>query len=564
MLYSLHVEHMAVIQSADVDLSRGFTAFTGETGAGKSVMIAGLSLLLGMKADREIIRTGETTALVSALFGDLSEGVLAALSELAVYPDDEGNILVQRTVSRDGPSQVRMNGRSVGLAVLKAVMPQLLSIHGQNDTHALSEPESHRVLLDAYAENEEYLRRYGEQYEIYEGVRREMQTLSAQMHERERRIEMLQYQLKDIDAVSPHEGEEEELVDRKVKLKSSERILKNTDFAFRALRGSEKGSVGYLLDRTAAALSQIADVIPPCAEYAERLRDMAYQVTDIAEEVYAVREDIEGEGREDINDIEERLDRISKLKRKYGLTVKDILAYKEKAEQELQALENADDRIRELEARKKAAYREAEAAAAVLHERRTGAAKQLEAQVKETLAFLDMPKVVFFASIKEDYKGGERVLLPSGCDRVEFYISANSGADPQPMAKIASGGELARIMLSLKCALADKQSVSTLIFDEIDAGVSGKTARKIGMKLRELSRTVQVLCVTHSAQIASLSDAHLLIQKTDENGTATTCIRPLDRDGRLAELSRILGGLEVTEAQHRAAEDMLLAADAEA
>ena len=195
---------------------------------------------------------------------------------------------------------------------------------------------------------------------------------------------------------------------------------------------------------------------------------------------------------------------------------------------------------------------------------RRSAARTLTAKVTENLTFLDMPKVVFFASIKEDYKGGERVLLPSGCDRVEFYISANSGADPQPMAKIASGGELARIMLSLKCALADKQSVSTLIFDEIDAGVSGKTARKIGMKLRELSRTVQVLCVTHSAQIASLSDAHLLIQKTDENGTATTCIRPLDRDGRLAELSRILGGLEVTEAQHRAAEDMLLAADAEA
>lgn len=564
MLYSLHVENMAVIRSADIDFHRGFSAITGETGAGKSVMIAGISLLMGGKAERDIIRTGEVQAQVSGLFGDISAAALAQLAELGVYPDEEGNILVQRTVSREAPSQVRMNGRSVSLATLKTVMPEMLSIHGQNDTHALADPESHCVLLDLYAENAEYLKAYREQYEIYERTRRETEALKGQMHERERRMEMLRYQLQDIDAISPKDGEEEELVDRKVRLKSSERIRKHADFAFRALKGSEKGSVAYLLDRTATALSQIADVVTPCADYAERLRDMLYQVSDIAEEVYAVQEELEGEGREDINDIEERLDKLSRLKRKYGLTLADVIAYKDGAEAELYELEHAEDRIEELETRLRAVYADAVQKALVLHERRAAAAKQLETLIKDTLSFLDMPKVVFFASIKEEYKGGERVLLPNGCDRIEFFISANSGADPQPMAKIASGGELARVMLALKCALADKQSVRTLIFDEIDAGVSGKTARKIGMKLRELAGEVQVICVTHSAQIASLSDAHFLIRKTDEGGSTQTHIHALDREGRLAELSRILGGLEVTAAQRRAAEDMLLATDAEA
>ncbi len=562
MLYSLHVENMAVIRSVDMDFRRGFSAITGETGAGKSVMIAAISLLIGAKAERDIIRTGEMQAQVSGLFGELPDAALRQLAELGVYPDEEGNILVQRTVSREAPSQVRMNGRSVALATLKAVMPEMLSIHGQNDTHALADPESHGTLLDLYAENGEYLKAYREQYDVYERTRREMESLKGQMHERERRMEMLRYQLQDIDAVAPRDGEEEELVDRKVRLKSSERIRKHADFAFRALKGSEKGSVAYLLDRTATALSQIADVVTPCADYAERLRDMLYQVSDIAEEIYAVQEDLEGEG-EDINDIEERLERLSRLKRKYGLTLADVLAYKARAEAELYELTHAEDRIEELEARLKAVYEDAVKKACILHDRRTEAAGQLEKLVKDTLSFLDMPKVVFFASIKEEYKGGQRVLYPNGCDRMEFFISANSGADPQPMAKIASGGELARIMLALKCALADKQSVHTLIFDEIDAGVSGKTARKIGMKLKELAREVQVLCVTHSAQIASLADTHFLIRKTDEDGSTQTHMQTLDREGRLAELSRILGGLEVTAAQRRAAEDMLAATDAE-
>jgi len=284
---------------------------------------------------------------------------------------------------------------------------------------------------------------------------------------------------------------------------------------------------------------------------------MQYQVTDIAEEAYAITEELESNGKEDINDIEDRLDKISKLKRKYGLTVADILAFRDKAAAEYDTLINSDDKMVQLANEKAAAYREALSVAKLLHTAREQAAKRLETQVKETLSFLDMPKVVFFASMKETYKEGTLILLPDGTDQVEFFISANSGADPQPMSKIASGGELARIMLALKCSLADKQSVPTLIFDEIDAGVSGKTARKIGLKMKDLASSVQVLCVTHSAQIASLGDTHILIKKQEKNGQTETSLTVLDEEGRIGELSRILGGLNITAAQREAAMDML-------
>ncbi len=562
MLYSLHAENLAVIKCADVDFSRGFSAFTGETGAGKSVLIGALSLLLGAKADKDLIRTGERAATVSALFGVTSDAVREKLEEYGVYTDEEGNILVQRSLYREAPSAVRINGRPVGLSVLRALMPLLINVHGQQQTHTLADASSHLTLLDAYAENQEYLKNYREHYEVYGNKCRAEQALLETMRERERRMEMLRYQIADIDTVSPYDGEEEDLVDRKVKLKSRERILKNTDFVFRALKGSEKGNASYLMDRCASALLQLSDVIPACAEYSEQLSDMVYRVNDIAEEMLAVQEDMEPGGKEDINDIEARLDAISKLKRKYGLTVKDVLAYRASAEEELCALENAEEHIALLEKEKQTAYQAAEHIGGILHERRMEAAKRLAEQVKNTLRFLDMPKVTFFASVKQERRGEETVLFSDGIDHVEFYISANSGAEAQPMAKIASGGELARIMLALTCALADKQDVSVLVFDEIDAGVSGKTARKIGMRLSELSKKVQVICVTHSAQIASLSDTHYLIKKGETDGSTQTVVCPLDEIGRINELSRILGGLQVSQAQRQAAKDMLHAADA--
>jgi DNA repair protein RecN (Recombination protein N) len=369
--------------------------------------------------------------------------------------------------------------------------------------------------------------------------------------------EILEYQIKDIDSLSLKEGEEEELVEKKVKIKNSEKITKNSEFAFKALKGSEKGSVSYLLDRTAQALSQLSGIVPQYDEYSVRLKDILYQVDDIAEEVYAVIADMDEDPTETLNSIESRLDKISKLKRKYGLTVSDILAFREKTARELELIDNSEGILKELGIRLDKAYTKAVQLADIIHEKRVKFAKSLEGGVKNTLEFLDMPKVVFFASIKESYDGERKKLGRYGYDSVEFYISANRGAEPQPISKIASGGELARIMLALKGIISDKDSVNTVIFDEIDAGVSGKTARKIGIKMLGLSGTLQLLCVTHSAQIASLADKHYLIGKSDVNGATETYVRELDKDGRIAELSRILGGIDVTEAQRAAAVDML-------
>ena len=312
-----------------------------------------------------------------------------------------------------------------------------------------------------------------------------------------------------------------------------------------------------MLDRTVTALSQLSDVVPQFEGYAETLRDMLYQVDDIAEEVYSVISDIDDDPSRTLNEIEARLDKISKLKRKYGLTIDEVLTFREKAYAEYQSLANSDEVIRELSEKETVAYNKALELANRLHDIRTEAAKGLEKSIKETLEFLDMPKVLFFASIKESYDGGEKILNRDGSDSIEFYISANRGAEPQPLSKIASGGEMSRVMLALKSVIADRDGIPTVIYDEIDTGVSGKTARKIGIKMLNLSKNTQLFCVTHSAQIASLADSHFLIRKADYNGVTETRVTELDYNGRVGELSRILGGIDVTDAQRAAAVDML-------
>lgn len=557
MLLSLHIENIAVIKSVDFDFSQGFMVLTGETGAGKSIVIDSINLLLGAKVERELIRTGAPYAMVSGLFGDLTERTVAKLSELGVSVGEDGSILLQRTVMPDGKSKVNINGRSVGLTVLKGITPLLISIHGQSDTATLMDSRNHLSLLDVYAGNEELLRKYSLAYAQLESVRKEIREVSAKAHESERLKEILEYQIKDIDAMSLHDGEEDELIDKKIKIKNSEKISKNSEFAYRALKGSEKGSVSYLLDRSMTALSQISDVVPDFAELSERLRDVLYQVDDIAETVYDAIGDIDEDPTESLNQIESRLDKISKLKRKYGLTVADVLAFRDRAAAELDTLENSDALLKSLATKEREAYRAALDIANELHVSRKSTVTALENKVKETLEFLDMPKVVFFASLKEEFKDAEKVLNKDGSDTVEFYISANRGADAQPLSKIASGGELSRIMLALKSVITDKDGVPTVIYDEIDAGVSGKTARKIGIKMHELSVATQLFCVTHSAQIASLGDVHFLIKKSDVNGVTETRVSRLDYEGRVNELSRILGGINITDAQREAAKDML-------
>lgn len=557
MLLSLHIENIAVIKNIDFNFSEGFMVLTGETGAGKSVVIDSINLLLGAKAERELIRSGQTQAMVSGLFGDLSEKTVNGLKELGIDIPEDGEILLQRTVNQDGKSRAMINGRSISLSVLKNITPLLVSVHGQTDTASLQDSKNHLELLDTYADLKDLKSEYQSAYFTLDKIRKEIHEVNEKLAESERLKEILEYQIKDIESASLKEDEEEILVEKRGKLKNSEKITKNSEFVYKALKGSEKGSVAYLLDRSMSALNQISDVVPAFSEYSDRLRECLYQVEDIAEEVYVVLDDIDGDPTVTLNKIESRLDKISKLEKKYGATIKDVLAFCAKAKAELETLQNSDRVLKSLHQKEKVAYKEALALAKRLHDERLKSAKTLEESVKDTLEFLDMPKVVFFVSLKEMTKGEERLLNRDGGDEIEFYISANRGADPQPLAKIASGGELSRIMLALKSVISDKDGIPTVIYDEIDAGVSGKTARKIGIKMLSLSKSTQLFCVTHSAQIASLADMHFLISKGDINGETETGVRILDEEGRINELSRILGGINITTSQRAAAEDML-------
>ena len=557
MLLSLHIENVAVIKSVDIDFSRGFMAMTGETGAGKSIILDSIGLLLGNKADRELVRHGESQASVSGLFTDLGENALADLGDAGISPDDDGCVHILRVVSADGKSSIKVNGRAVSLTVLRSITCSLISIHGQSDTGALLDPARHLELVDTYASNSVLIDEYRAIYTELEVVRADIENISKKESERERLKEILAYQIADIDALDLHDGEEEELVDRKVKIKNSEKITKNCEFVYKALKGSDKGSVAFLLSRSVTALGQLASMISDLEGCSDELTEMMYRVDDIAETVRDQLDTLDGDPEEKLNEIESRLDKISKLKRKYGLTVKDILEFRDRAKNELDTLENSEQVLAELEKKENELYKKALVIADKLHEIRVNAAGELEMKVKETLEFLDMPKVVFFASIKEDFKDGRKLLNRNGSDSLEFFISANRGADAQSLSKVASGGELARVMLALKSVIADKDGIATMIFDEIDSGVSGKTARKIGIKMRDLSKNAQVFCVTHSAQIASLADVHLLISKSDVTGVTETSVTPLDYDGRVAELSRILGGINVTASQREAAVDML-------
>ena len=557
MLHSLHIENIAVIKRVDLEFSNGFMVISGETGAGKSIIIDSINLILGAKADKELIRHGETTATVGALFSELSEISIRQCESLGIALDDEKSLLIQRTFGTDGRSSVKINGRTVNLSILKQIAPGLVNIHGQSDTGVLVDPEKHIELIDVYSDNGDMLEKYRDVYYRLEKVRRDIQDITKKESERERLKEILAYQIKDIDSMHLHDGEEEELIDKKVKIKNSEKITKNSEFVYKALKGSDKGSVAYLVDRSITALSQLAGVVPSYEEYADRLRDALANVEDVAEEVYAVLEDFDDNPTETLNAIESRLDKISKLKRKYGLTVKDVLEFRDRAKAELDTLENYEDTLSSLKKEEETLYSEALALADEIHTIRTEASGALTNKICEILEFLDMPGVVFYAKMDASSENGKKVLNKNGYDSVEFYISANKGADAQSLSKIASGGEIARVMLAIKSVIADKDGVSSVVFDEIDAGVSGKTARKIGIKMRSMSSGLQIFCVTHSAQIASLADIHYLISKSEVNGATETSVRALDYDGRVKELSRILGGINVTESQRAAAIDML-------
>lgn len=560
MLSSLHIENIAVIKSLDIDFSSGFTVLTGETGAGKSIIIDCIGLLLGNRADRELIRHGEEKATVTGIFSLITDELAKRFCEYG-FEIGDGEASISRTLFSDGRSQTRINGRQATLSMQKELAAQLINIHGQHDSHSLLDPKTHIHLLDGYAGNEELLAEYAQQLALLKEAKKKLAEAQKEQKEREKNFEILKFQIKDIESVSPKAGESERLEEEKKKLLNLERITKQAGFAYRALYGGEKTNAFLILDRSAAALLGLSDIIPDFAAYAEKLTNMKYEIEDIAERAREYADYEGGDPTERLNRTEARLDVISRLKKKYGESEEEILLFLSEAKAKLETLEGLDGIIEELKIKYTEAAGKTKEAADRLSKARKEAAEKLSTEICENLGFLDMQKVIFSVNIKESCENENRevqgeVFGRHGKDEVEFCIS-QSGEEPKSISKIASGGELSRIMLAMKSVFAEKDGIGTVIFDEIDAGVSGKTARRVGIKLAQSATSCQVICVTHSAQIASLADTHLLIKKNYIGDAFETSVREISGEARTDELARILGGLNVTESQRQAALDML-------
>lgn len=550
MIECLHIENVAVVKCLDIELKNGMIALTGETGAGKSIIIDSLNLLSGSRADKELLRSGENKAEVSAVFSQLRPQVKANIEELGFEVSDDGKIMLSRTVTANG-SSARINGKPITLSILKEVSSMLFGIHGQNENMMLLEPKNHIRILDGYSDNGIALAEYAKLYSDILHLRIELHSLSKDVMEQNRMREMLKYQIDDIDAVKLRTGEEEELEAQALKLRSAEKINKCCALVEKALNGGKGIGAIYLADRASAAMDSISDALPEAQALARRLSEVKYELEDISQSVGALFDEGENSTAR-LDKIESRLDAISKLKRKYGSTVEEIIQFRNEAIQKLELLENAEDRKIDLESKLLQATKEAKEKAGKLSEVRRKAAKELEKKVCQTLDFLDMPKVAFQVDVKLTDE-----LNAFGADEVEFLISANVGEPLLPMARIASGGELSRIMLSLKNVVNESDGIDTVIFDEIDAGISGKTARKVGIKLKEIGREAQVICVTHSAQISSLASQHLYVSKLEKEGRTESTIKELSADERVMEIARILGGINITDAQTVAAREMI-------
>ncbi len=552
MLKSLHIENIAVVKSADIDFDAGFTVLTGETGAGKSVMIDSINMLTGAKVARDVVRTGEDFALSEAVFDGLSHEAEEKLSELGIDAED-GEIIVSCKLSSDGKTVNRINGRSVTRTALRDISKQLISIHGQNDSKVLFNKNAYYDLIDSYGDIFSERDAYRDIYRELEEVKRKLSALDTDEEEKARRRDMLEYQIKDIDSKKLRDGEEEALEAEKLRLKNIEKINKHISFADRVLSGGERGGdVSYMLARASESLNKISDVVPSAAPLAEKLMDMSYEVSDIADEVKALS-DTDGEDADKkLDKIESRLEVISSLKRRYGKDIKSILEFREKAANELDGIELSDENAERYRQEIKALEERARNAASILTEKRARAAENASRGIMEVLSYLDMPKVKFSVNVEKTDS-----LNSHGGDKIEFLAATNPGEPMMPMSDIASGGEMARIMLAIKSVLNEKDGVACSVYDEIDTGISGKTSRKIGLKLHSIAEGSQVICVTHSAQIATLADNHFLISKKEIDGRAHTNIRLLSYEERVEEAARILGGINITEAQRQAARDML-------
>ena len=547
MLQVLHIENIAVIECADIAFDRGFNVLTGETGAGKSIVIDAISAIIGERAYRDMIRTGTEKASVQAVFSDVPE--LPWFGENGVSYEEE--TVIQREIYLDGRNVCRVNGSLVSVSVLRKLGRQLIDIHGQHDSASLFDENNHLQFLDDFAANEELRTEYKEKYDSVCALRREIDRISMDEGEKLRRMETLRYQIAEIEKAELEIGEDTVLEERRKLLQNSEKLSDGIETAVQALYGGDDsdGAVALLQEaqREMARLSRYTDMY---SAVQERLADLMYQVQDVAEEIRSARDDLSYSPQE-LDRIEERLDIIHRLRKKYGTTCEEILSYMEQAKTELDEIEFVDDHLEKLKRKLQKAETEAWSAADCLTENRQARAKAMAEAICSELAQLDMPKVQFSCEFTKTE------LTLSGADGVAFYMSANAGEALKPMSKVASGGELARIMLAMKNVQAEKDRIDTLIFDEVDTGVSGRAAQKVAEKLRSVSVNKQVLCVTHLPQLAALANTHLLIAKEERNGRTYTTVTPLDKVGRTRELARIIGGANITETTLKSAEEML-------
>ena len=542
MLSLLHIENIAVIEQSDISFDKGFNVLTGETGAGKSIVIDAISAILGERAYRDMIRTGTTKASVRAVFTDVPE--LPWFQENGVEYDPE--TVIQREVYLDGKNVCRVNGSLVSVSILRKLGIQLINIHGQHDSASLFDENNHLQFLDDFADNEDLRRDYEEKYHAVADLRREIQRMTMDEGEKLRR-----FQIQEITKAELEAGEDEVLEERRKLLQNAEKLSNGMDAAVECLYGGDDtDGAASLLMQAERELQRLARYTSAFETLHERVADLMYQVQDVAEEVKDARDDL-SYSADELEQIESRLDVIHKLRRKYGATCADILEYLEQATQELDEIEFADDHLERLKMKCDKAEKIAWDAALALRQNRMDKAKEMESRILEELTQLDMPRVQFSCQFTQ------QELSAGGADAVAFYMSANAGEALKPMSKVASGGELARIMLAMKNVLAQKDKVATLIFDEVDTGVSGRAAQKVAEKLRSVSVNKQVLCVTHLPQIAALGDTHMLIAKSERDGRTYTTVTPLDFEGRKQELARIMGGAKITETTLESAAEML-------
>ena len=552
MLSVLHIENIAVIEQAEIIFEGGFNVLTGETGAGKSIVIDAISAILGERTYRDVIRTGANRAFVSAIFTNIPQ--YDWFSENQVEFDTQ-ELQVQREIYADGRNVCRVNGRPVSVASLKKLGGRLINIHGQHDSQQLFDEENHLTYLDAFARDEQELEAYQQAFSAMQSVQREIQKLSMDESEKLRLVETLTFQIEEIRAANLVSGEEEQLKERRKVLQNAEKLSDALRMADEALYGgdSSDGAAG-LLSNAEHALSRVSTISADMQTLHQKISDLMYSVQDAADELRAMRDDLsysEGE----LEEIEERLDAIHKLKRKYGASVEDVLAYLADSEQRLDEIEFASDRIETLKKREAELQKETIRQGEILREKRLSAAQAMESRICDELRQLDMPKIRFVCEFTPQQP------MQTGLDSVRFLMSANVGENLKPLSKVASGGELARIMLAMKQVLAQQDGVPTLIFDEVDAGVSGRAAQKVAYKLWTVSKGRQVLCVTHLPQIAAMADAEYTVEKRVENERTYTSVLHLDESGRKQELARLIGGSMITETTLAGAAELLRLAE---